>query len=240
MKRSLRQRAQQYISQRKKRKELASVVAALAVVVALGTTWMLSLPGITMERDALCGMAEHQHVEACYERTLLCTEEEREPASTEVRTNACSFTPHEHTSACYNKQGVLACGKSERYFHTHTSKCYDAAKQLICSLKENVKHIHADACYAEERTLVCEQEESAGHQHTDACSTMVRGAEPTCGLEESAGHQHADACYTDALTCTAAESAGHQHGERVLHRRAGADLCRRGGRGRASSWRWLL
>ncbi len=213
VKRSLRQRAQQYISQRKKRKELASVVAALAVVVALGTTWMLSLPGITMERDALCGMAEHQHSEACYERTLLCTEEEREPSTVETRMNACSFTPHEHTSACYNKQGVLACGKSERYFHKHTSACYDAAKQLICPLKENVKHIHADACYTEERTLTCEQAESAGHQHTDACSTMVRGAELTCGLEESAGHQHTDACYTDALTCTVAESAGHQHTE---------------------------
>lgn len=213
MKRSLRQRAQQYISQRKKRKELASVVAALAVVVALGTTWMLSLPGITMERDALCGMAEHQHSEACYERTLLCTQEEREPSSVEMRMNACSFTSHEHTSACYNKQGVLACGKSERYFHTHTSACYNAAKQLICPLEENVKHIHTDACYAEERTLTCEQEESAGHQHTEACLTMVRGAEPTCGLEESAGHQHNDACYADVLTCTLTESAGHQHTE---------------------------
>jgi hypothetical protein len=67
--------AEQYIRQVKNRKRLGRIVAVLSVLVALITTYVLMLPGITMEHDVLCGLTEHTHTEACFEAQLTCTEQ---------------------------------------------------------------------------------------------------------------------------------------------------------------------
>ena len=208
-----RRRAEQYIRQAKKRKVRNRIVAGLSVVVALATTYALMLPGITMERDAQCGVEAHQHTEACYTANLLCTQEEREATTVEHISLMCTFQPHEHTSECYNDEHELGCGQSTEYFHRHDEMCVDAEGNLICTLKEKIKRNHSASCYEEISTLVCETEETEGHQHIAECYTQVTAEEPTCGLEENEGHIHTEECNATVLTCTVEENAGHAHTE---------------------------
>ena len=163
MRTATRRRAEQYIRQAKKRKVRNRIVAGLSVVVALATTYALMLPGITMERDAQCGVEAHQHTEACYTANLLCTQEEREATTVEHISLMCTFQPHEHTSECYNDEHELGCGQSTEYFHRHDEMCVDAEGNLICKLKEKIKRNHSASCYEEISTLVCETEETEGH-----------------------------------------------------------------------------
>ena len=50
--------------QRERRRQI--VIGCLAILVVLCTAYVLSMPAITMERDAICGLDEHVHTEACY------------------------------------------------------------------------------------------------------------------------------------------------------------------------------
>ena len=76
MKADMTRQAEQYIRQVKNRRKLGGVVAALSVLVALITTYVLMLPGITMEHDVLCGLEAHTHTDVCYENRLVCGLEE--------------------------------------------------------------------------------------------------------------------------------------------------------------------
>ncbi|MBO5500712.1 MAG: hypothetical protein J6A48_01675, partial [Clostridia bacterium] len=105
MKAEMNRQAEQYIRQKKAKSRITTVVAVLSVLVALITTYILMLPGITMEYGMVCGLEEHQHSEACYLMQPVCGEEERASLSVETISFVCGAEPHVHTSDCYNASG---------------------------------------------------------------------------------------------------------------------------------------
>ena len=201
MNRKLMELAEKYVAQRKRRIRLLKTVTALALVVAICTSYVLMMPGLTMGAETYCGLEEHTHTADCYVDELTCLISEREAETVFTDIMRCSFEPHRHSSDCYNAQGELSCGYWDGYIHEHDEKCYDSNGVLICTLEEHPMHKHTDACYNWEKQLICTLLESEGHIHTDAC---YRAKEPTCGLLESEGHQHTADCVTETRTliCT--------------------------------------
>ena len=201
MNRKLMELAEKYVAQRKRRIRLLKTVTALALVVAICTSYVLMMPGLTMAAETYCGLEEHTHTADCYVDELTCLISEREAETVFTDIMRCSFEPHHHSSDCYNAQGELSCGYWDGYIHEHDEKCYDSNGVLICTLEEHPMHKHTDACYNWEKQLTCTLPESEGHIHTDAC---YRAKEPTCGLFESEGHQHTADCVTETrmLICT--------------------------------------
>ena len=201
MNRKLMELAEKYVAQRKRRIRLLKTVTALALVVAICTSYVLMMPGLTMAAETYCGLEEHTHTADCYVDELTCLISEREAETVFTDIMRCSFEPHRHSSDCYNAQGKLSCGYWDGYIHEHDEKCYDSNGVLICTLEEHPMHKHTDACYNWEKQLTCTLPESEGHIHTDAC---YRAKEPTCGLFESEGHQHTADCVTETRTliCT--------------------------------------
>ena len=201
MNRKLMELAEKYVAQRKRRIRLLKTVTALALVVAICTSYVLMMPGLTMAAETYCGLEEHTHTADCYVDELTCLISEREAETVFTDIMRCSFEPHHHSSDCYNAQGELSCGYWDGYIHEHDEKCYDSNGVLICTLEEHPMHKHTDACYNWEKQLICALPESEGHIHTDAC---YRAKEPTCGLFESEGHQHTADCVTETRTliCT--------------------------------------
>ena len=201
MNRKLMELAEKYVAQRKRRMRLLKTVTALALVVAICTSYVLMMPGLTMAAETYCGLEEHTHTADCYVDELTCLISEREAETVFTDIMRCSFEPHHHSSDCYNAQGELSCGYWDGYIHEHDEKCYDSNGVLICTLEEHPMHKHTDACYNWEKQLTCTLPESEGHIHTDAC---YRAKEPTCGLFESEGHQHTTDCVTETRTliCT--------------------------------------
>ena len=201
MNRKLVELAEKYVAQRKHRMRLLKTVTALALVVAICTSYVLMMPGLTMAAETYCGLEEHTHTADCYVDELTCLISEREAETVFTDIMRCSFEPHRHSSDCYNAQGELSCGYWDGYIHEHDEKCYDSNGVLICTLEEHPMHKHTDACYNWEKQLTCTLPESEGHIHTDAC---YRAKEPTCGLFESEGHQHTADCVTETRTliCT--------------------------------------
>ena len=201
MNRKLMELAEKYVAQRKRRMRLLKTVTALALVVAICTSYVLMMPGLTMAAETYCGLEEHTHTADCYVDELTCLISEREAETVFTDIMRCSFEPHHHSSDCYNAQGELSCGYWDGYIHEHDEKCYDSNGVLICTLEEHPMHKHTDACYNWEKQLICTLPESEGHIHTDAC---YRAKEPTCGLLESEGHQHTADCVTETRTliCT--------------------------------------
>ena len=201
MNRKLMELAERYVAQRKRRMRLFKTVTALALVVAICTSYVLMMPGLTMAAETYCGLEEHTHTADCYVDELTCLISEREAETVFTDIMRCSFEPHRHSSDCYNAQGELSCGYWDGYIHEHDEKCYDSNGVLICTLEEHPMHKHTDACYNWEKQLICTLPESEGHIHTDAC---YRAKEPTCGLFESEGHQHTADCVTETRTliCT--------------------------------------
>ena len=201
MNRKLMELAEKYVAQRKRRMRLLKTVTALALVVAICTSYVLMMPGLTMAAETYCGLEEHTHTADCYVDELTCLISEREAETVFTDIMRCSFEPHHHSSDCYNAQGELSCGYCDGYIHEHDEKCYDSNGVLICTLEEHPMHKHTDACYNWEKQLTCTLPESEGHIHTDAC---YRAKEPTCGLLESEGHQHTADCVTETRTliCT--------------------------------------
>ena len=201
MNRKLMELAEKYVAQRKRRMRLLKTVTALALVVAICTSYVLMMPGLTMAAETYCGLEEHTHTADCYVDELTCLISEREAETVFTDIMRCSFEPHHHSSDCYNAQGELSCGYWDGYIHEHDEKCYDSNGVLICTLEEHPMHKHTDACYNWEKQLTCTLPESEGHIHTDAC---YRAKEPTCGLFESEGHQHTADCVmeTRTLICT--------------------------------------
>ena len=201
MNRKLMELAEKYVAQRKRRIRLLKTVTALALVVAICTSYVLMMPGLTMAAETYCGLEEHTHTADCYVDELTCLISEREAETVFTDIMRCSFEPHHHSSDCYNAQGELSCGYWDGYIHEHDEKCYDSNGVLICTLEEHPMHKHTDACYNWEKQLICTLPESEGHIHTDAC---YRAKEPACGLFESEGHQHTADCVTETRTliCT--------------------------------------
>lgn len=220
MKHTLTSKAAELMRKNGRHRRWRRAFSGMAAVVVFITTYMLILPAITMENQAICGMAEHTHTDACYEMQLVCTQEETpEGADVHVHGPECyeqqqvltctkqEGEGHTHTDACYG----YVCGQEESAGHTHTDACYTEVthRELTCTEPESAGHTHGDGCYDEEGSLVCTESESTGHTHSDSCYTETVTRELTCGQEESSGHTHTDACI--GLICGKEESAGHTH-----------------------------
>lgn len=188
MQNSLPKKIQRYLKEHLRKKHWKQVVTVLACIVVFCTTYALILPALTMTGDAFCGKEAHQHSDECYERVLICGQEEAETAEE-------TAAVHTHTDACYEIQKVAVCGLEESEGHTHGDSCYDAEGNLTCEQEEAQGHTHTEACYEEESVLICGQEETAPseeerHVHTDSCYEEKL----VCQKEE---HEHSLACYSD-------------------------------------------
>ncbi len=176
--------------ERQKRRKAAGMLLALALLVIAGVSWQLHFTGIALTNETYCGLEEHQHSEACYEKVLVCGLEESDDTSE-------TSESHTHTDDCYEEQEVLVCGLEDTEGHTHTADCYDEEGNLTCTLEESEDHTHTSDCYEEQQVLVCGLEEtedasetSEGHTHTDDCYEY----QLVCGLEE---HTHTVECLSD-------------------------------------------
>ena len=100
-----------FFIERKSRENRNKLVAILGCMVVLATAVALMVPALSMTRsDAICGMEEHVHTDACYEQVLACGLDESDS--------------HEHTDACYETQ--LTCELSE---HEHSAACFASADE---------------------------------------------------------------------------------------------------------------
>ncbi|MCD7818089.1 MAG: hypothetical protein LUH07_03440 [Lachnospiraceae bacterium] len=99
--------------ERQNRRKAAGMLLALALLVVAGVSWQLHFTGIALTNETYCGLEEHQHSEACYEKVLVCGLEESDDTSE-------TSESHIHTDDCYEEQEVLVCGLEE---HTHTVEC---------------------------------------------------------------------------------------------------------------------
>lgn len=179
--------------QKKRRREVAIAVVLLAVLVIGGVAGILEQYGIAMTGQAVCGIEEHKHNDACYKETLICGQE--------------AGKSHSHEAACYETETVLTC-EQEESGHTHDDSCCETITDsaLICSQEEGEEHTHGEECYdsESETVFICGQEEG-GHTHEDACYTEKETL--VCEAKEDS-HTHSDACYEETLTC---EKEEHQH-----------------------------
>lgn len=78
MNRKLMELAEKYVAQRKRRIRLLKTVTALALVVAICTSYVLMMPGLTMAAETYCGLEKHTHTADCYVDELTCLISERE------------------------------------------------------------------------------------------------------------------------------------------------------------------
>ena len=166
-------RIRNYLKKHRFNKKVRYTGTALAAVVIAITTYTFIYPALTLEKNAACGIEEHEHTSSCYSSELICGLDESEG--------------HAHTDECYQTEQVLVCGMEE---HEHTDDCYDEDGNIICGIEE---HGHNEACQDEVRTLICGQEEYEGHHHTDACYADVLA----CGKEV---HVHSVSCYREDET----------------------------------------
>ena len=239
MRTSIVKKAEKFIKEKSRRRRWTAAITALSAIVIVATAWVLMSPARALVGETYCGKEAHAHEDACYERVLICGQEEG------LLTEAAEATPgetvevHRHDESCYTEVTNLVCGREELEGHAHVDSCYTmhAEEELACTLEENEEHAHTEACYirTEERVLVCEREEAEGHTHADACYATERVL--SCGKEETgdlnaeasgqanpgseapaeSGHVHSDACYerTETLICNEEE---HTH-EDACHKK---------------------
>ena len=149
--------------QKKRHRKAAIAVVLLAVLVIGGVAGILERYGVAMTGQAVCGIEEHKHSDACYEEALICGREAAEA--------------HTHGEACYVTETSLSCGQEEGG-HIHDDTCYqtESSPVLVCSQEEGEEHSHGEECYDTETAsdLMCGQEEGGGHTHGDACYTETK------------------------------------------------------------------
>ena len=130
------------LNDRRIRRTMKLVVSVISVIIVFVSTYALILPAITEEKNAACGIEEHQHTDNCYREELICNLPESEG--------------HWHTDSCYTVKSVLSC---DAPVHEHNENCYDENGELICRLEE---HVHDGSCYQEVKELTCTIENTTG------------------------------------------------------------------------------
>ena len=202
-------KAAELFQSKRRRKRVQRTVAALSAVVVFVTTYMLILPAITMENQALiCGMEEHVHTEDCYQTVLVCEEGQDGQETSGYICGQEEAEAHTHDDSCYG----LTCGLEETEGHVHDDSCYEAEEVLTCDLEECDGHSHGDSCYNEAGELTCGEDETEGHTHDESCYTQEEHL--VCGQEECEAHSHDDSCC--GLICGKEETEGHTHDDSCL------------------------
>lgn len=235
--------AEQFHNRHRRDRIWKKLVSVLCCVVVFCTTYALILPAITMERETICGIQEHQHSESCYTKQvvkqLVCSAED---IGLHTHGSGCSdgscgyadFVIHEHDASCYDGSGALVCTLPQVKEHAHLSDCYripqivigqhdhtDACysmqhAELLCALAESDGHTHTEGCMSQISKLVCEQEEGETHTHAETCYRMESVL--SCGKEEMQAHHHTDDCYRweRRLSCGKEEGPIYGSGEPEL------------------------
>lgn len=201
------------VRHRRTRQFLTGLVVLSAVTVC-AVFWQLHQTGISATSDAICGIEEHTHSEACFEERYLCGMEEGQPEYTgHVHGPECyeetshllyAEEVHTHDESCYQEESHLTCQQEP---HAHAKDCYEEDGSLTCTLEA---HTHTEDCYTAENTLICTRQI---HEHTDDCweqETVLICTEET---QEPVAHAHTDACRESVLVCTLPE---HTHSESCL------------------------
>jgi len=208
---------------RERGKTRRGIFGFLALAVAALTVIMLINPATTQEYEPVCGLAEHEHTEACTEivQKLICPLEETEG---HIHGDACyavqsvlvctipEGTVHEHTEDCIVWEESCVCGLEGDPEHVHTDECFEKTPVYVCG-QEAGEHLHTEACYEEQKVLVCTIPEGMVHEHTEDC---IRWEETCiCGLEDDPEHVHTDECFvkTPVFVCEPEEGAGHVHND---------------------------
>ena len=208
---------------RERGKTRRGIFGFLALAVAALTVIMLINPATTQEYEPVCGLAEHEHTEACTEivQKLICPLEETEG---HIHGDACyavqsvlvctipEGTVHEHTEDCIVWEESCVCGLEGDPEHVHTDECFEKTPVYVCG-QEAGEHLHTEACYEEQKVLVCTIPEGMVHEHTEDC---IRWEETcVCGLEDDPEHVHTDECFvkTPVFVCELEEGVGHVHND---------------------------
>lgn len=205
------EKAAKFKRNKKKKKMWVRVVSTMAGVVVFCTTYALILPAITMERDTVCGIEDHEHTEDCYE--VIKTDAPSKGMT--VLSCAAESLVHTHTDECMDAEGNILCGLADYVVHEHNELCYDATGNLVCTFEEILVHAHGEDCYEVVIPTPTEQAvQEVVHTHSDECYQMERG-ELTCTTPEAESHVHEGDCYTDTkvLTCQSEEYEEHTHGD---------------------------
>ena len=138
MKNALSQMAENLNHARKRRQGWQKIVSVLAAIVVFCTTYALILPAITMEKETICGIEEHEHSEECYQKKITY--------SLQCSSSLAKETiVHSHNEICYDPEGNLICTMPEVLAHTHAETCYDVDGNLICTLPEIMVHNHEES-----------------------------------------------------------------------------------------------
>ncbi len=190
------QKAETYRKTHTKKQWLYRGLSILAAGAVFCTTYALILPAITLEKDPVCGLTEHEHTPECYAEL------------SEDREFSCLSDLHEHGENCFDLEGNILCGYADYVVHIHDEFCFDENSELICELFEIEEHVHDETCFFV-------PEETEPHKHTEGCFSYQKG-DLICELEESDGHIHEESCngiVSETLLCTIEESEGHIHDE---------------------------
>ena len=171
----------------RRRKNWQKVVSILACIVVFCTTYALILPAITMEKEAICGMEEHEHSESCFEKQITYSLNCMLETTDEV-------VVHKHNELCYGADGTLICTLPEVLEHSHEETCYDHVGNLLCTLSEISLHSHEDVCYDEQESLLCEKSLISEHIHVEGCLVMNESSVLVC---EVPVHIHGDHCFAE-------------------------------------------
>lgn len=97
------------------RHRMIALLLVLSLFVTSGVSWALHGVGLTMANEAECGIEEHVHTDACWEKQLVCGLEDD--------------TEHVHTDDCWEEQ--LVCGLTE---HVHDASCYTGSTDFAALL----------------------------------------------------------------------------------------------------------
>ena len=99
MNHSLKERAERRLERRRRQRIRNRVVCIAAAAVVLITVYLLMMPAVTLEKETVCGLEEHQHTEECYqagEKKIVCVPQEG--------------ALHQHTEACYDESDLSLAG----------------------------------------------------------------------------------------------------------------------------------
>lgn len=154
-----------YAKRKGKRALWQRVVSVLVSIVVFCTTYALILPALTLEKNAVCGIAEHIHEAVCF--------------SDDDATLVCEINEHTHGEECYDLSedddtfvGLrYLCGQGE---HIHSDSCSTENGEVICSVPF---HIHEAVCVVEDLDTSADTETQLQWESTMA-QVMITGNIP--------------------------------------------------------------
>ncbi len=176
------------------RRRLAGIVSVLALVVALGVFWQLHDTGVAMANETFCGEEEHRHDENCFEKQLICDEEETAGTEAHIYDRGC------YEAGCYE----VDCYGEDSYEENNYEE--DGGHSYALADSES-GHTHDDSCY--EEVLICGLEE---HTHTAAC-LIDETADVETAQDWEATLPELSGVWADDVVAVAASQIGYTESE---------------------------